>query len=92
MISEVMLAAVNHLQHHTSYGELDIKIISDKEYRLPPEEFYPLGRLGIDIELEGRKVFLGHETMAESILVYGNLVADDFVCYVLEHEKNEKTY
>lgn len=86
MVSEVMLAAVDFLRHNTDFGELDIKILSEEEYRLPPEEHVPLGRWGADIEIDGVKVFLGHESMAEEILWYGKPVANQFLYHVLKEK------
>lgn len=87
MISEVMRVAIEHLRHKTSFGELDIKVLSEKEYRQPPSEFCALGYLGVDIEIEGVKTFLGNESMAENILWYGNTVADDFIYHVIKPVK-----
>lgn len=87
MISEVMRVAIEHLRHKTSFGELDIKVLSEKEYRQPPSEFCALGYLGVDVEIEGNEVFLGHESMAEVILEYGNIVADEFIYNILKPVK-----
>ena len=87
MISEVMRVAIEHLRHKTSFGELDIKVLSEKEYRQPPSEFCALGYLGVDVEIEGIKAFLGNESVAENILWYGNTVADEVICSILKPVK-----
>lgn len=90
-ISDVMLAAVDFLRHKTSFGEIDVKILSENEYRQPPDEFAPAGRVGADIEVEGVKLFLGHECMAEPILWYGAIVADEVVynCLKVKYDRDK---
>jgi hypothetical protein len=71
-----------------------VELLSTEMYRKPPSEFCPLGYLGVDILVEGQKVFLGCESMAEEIAwnPMGRLIAEDFVYRVLNIEKfiNEK--
>ena len=63
-----------------SFGGDKVKIVSGM-YRKEPNEFYKAGQLGLDIELDGVKAFLGCESMAEE-MVYnpmGKFIVDDFV-------------
>lgn len=54
-------------------------------FRLPPDEYTPLGKLGVEIEIMGIRTFLGCESMAEDIAwnPMGQLIADEFVYTVL---------
>jgi hypothetical protein len=68
-----------------SFGGTDVKLISEKMYRIAPDEFTPLGKLGVDIEIMGIKTFLGCESAAEDIACtpYGQMLADEFVATVI---------
>jgi len=68
-----------------SFGGSEVNIISGM-YRKEPNEFYKAGQLGLDIELDGVKVFLGCESMAEE-MVYnqmGKFIVDDFVHHTIK--------
>ena len=72
-----------------TFGGTKVELLSTEMYRLPPSEFCPLGYLGVDILVEGKKVFLGCESMAEEIAwnPLGQYIADDFIYKVLNNEK-----
>lgn len=71
-----------------SFGGTNVKLLSEKMYRLTPDEFTPLGKLGVDIEIEGIKTFLGCESIAEDIAwlpdPYGQAIADELVYNVIK--------
>lgn len=82
------------------WGGIDVEIISEGMYRLPPDEFAKAGRLGVDITLKPSntnipsvKTFLGYESMAEDIAwtPYGKMIADHFVWELLGKEIQEHT-
>ena len=75
-----------------TFGGTKVELLSTEMYRLPPSKFCPLGYLGVDISIEGKKVFLGCESMAEEITwnPLGQYVAEDFVYRALNPESYEK--
>lgn len=68
------------------FGGTKVKLISEKMYRIAPDEYTPLGKLGVDIEIEGIKTFLGCESMAEEIACTpcGRLIAEEFIYSVIK--------
>ena len=83
-ISKSIYIAIDKLK--TRFGGIDVKLLSDEMYRTEPDEFCEIGYLGVDIEIEGIKTFLGCSSMAEIIAYepYGSLVADEFIYTVLK--------
>jgi hypothetical protein len=83
-ISPIIYGAIDKLKK--CFGGTKIELLSEEMYRQPPSEFCPLGYLGVDIKVEGIKVFLGCESMAEDIACtpYGQSIADDFVFRVIK--------
>lgn len=83
-ISPIIYGAIERLKN--SFGGTEVKLLSEKMYRIAPDKYTPLGRLGVDIEIEGIKTFLGCESCAEDIACtpYGQMLADDFVYNVLK--------
>jgi len=69
-----------------TFGGTKVELLSTEMYRLPPSELCALGYLGVDIEVEGIKVFLGCESMAEDIAwnPIGHLIANDFIYNILK--------
>lgn len=64
---------------------LAIKLVSKEMYRKSPNVYTPFGELGVDIEINGCKGFLGCESMAEDICVYGPILFDDFVFNIIKN-------
>jgi len=83
-ISPIVYAAIERLKN--SFGGTDVKLLSEKMYRLKPDENSSIGRLGVDIEIMGIKTFLGCESMAEDIACtpYGQMIADEFVFNIIK--------
>lgn len=77
-ISPILLSAIERLKF--SFGGTDVRLLSNKMFRITPDEFTPLGKLGVDIEIMGIKTFLSCE-IAEEIACtpYGQMIADEFV-------------
>ena len=75
-----------------SFGGTEVKLLSGKMYRITPDEFTPLGQLGVDIEIMGVKTFLGYESIAEDIACtpYGQILADEFVAMVIKEAYPDK--
>jgi len=71
-----------------TFGGTQVELLSTEMYRKPPSEFCALGYLGVDISVEGKKVFLGCESMAEEIAwnPMGWMVAEEFIFEVLKEE------
>ena len=68
------------------FGGTEIKLISEEMYRLPPDEFSPVGKLGVDISIMGIKTFLGCESMAELICQpMGMMIAEEFVFNIIKN-------
>ena len=94
-IAPQVLAAIEILKQ--TFGGTKVELLSTEMYRLPSSEFCPLGYLGVDILVEGKKTFLGCESMAEEIACnpLGMYVAEDFIYKVLNDEfklyENNKT-
>ena len=82
-ISPIIYSAIERLKN--SFDGTEIKLLSEKMYRTTPDEFTPLGKLGVDIEIMGIKTFLGCESMAEDIACtpYGQMLTDEFVATVI---------
>lgn len=55
----------------------DVLILSEM-YRSEPDEFCPLGYLGVDLYIDGKTIFFPYH-IAESICVYGKHIAEEFV-------------
>jgi hypothetical protein len=83
-ISPIIHGAIERLKN--SFGGTEVKLISEEMYRLAPDEFSPVGKLGVDIEIMGIKTFLGCESAAEDIACtpYGQMLADEFVHRVIK--------
>lgn len=64
-VSPIIYGAIEILRK--SFGGTEVKLISEKMYRREPDEWTPLGKLGVDIEINGIKTFLGCESIAEDI-------------------------
>lgn len=79
--------AINIMRN--SFGGTNVKLVGEKLYRTKPDEFCKLGRLGIDIEIEGVKTFMGIESLAEDIAFlpppYGQMIADEFVYNIIKN-------
>ena len=71
-----------------TFGGTDVELISTEMYRKPPSEFCALGYLGVDISIEGKRVFLGCESMAEEIAwnPLGDKIAEDFIYNILKEK------
>ena len=82
-ISPIIYGAIKRLQN--SFGGTKVKLLSEKMYRRTPDEYCALGNLGVDIEIEGIKTFLGCELHAEDIACtpYGQMIADEFVFKII---------
>ncbi len=89
-IGPAIYQAINILKN--CWGGLEIEIVSDGMYRLPPDEYAKAGRLGVDItmkpidsDIPAVKTFLGYESMAEDIAwtPHGQMIADHFVWELL---------
>jgi len=81
------------------WGGIEIEIISDGMYRLPPNEYSRAGMLGVDItikpinsDISAIKTFLGYESMAEEIVYtpYGGMIADHFIWELLGEQLKEE--
>lgn len=83
-ISPIIFGAIEKLKQ--SFGGTKVELLSDKMYRIAPDDQTPLGKLGVDIKIEGIKIFLGCESMAEDIACtpWGQTLADHFVYEVLK--------
>lgn len=68
-----------------AFDGTDVLILSDL-YRQKPNEYYPAGKLGADIWVEGIEVFMGHSEM-EDVLVYGKHMAEEIIGKIL-YNKN----
>jgi hypothetical protein len=73
----------------TSFGGTDVKIISQEMYRNQSDNTTLIGILGVDIEIEGYKVFLSY-SIAEDMCLYGQHVADNFVFNILKGDYKRK--
>ena len=81
-ISPMIYAALDIMRK--CFGGTDVKLLSEKMYRLKPDEYAKAGRLGVDIEVMGIKTFFGCESNAENILTYGQPIADQFVAMLIK--------
>ena len=63
------------------FGGTDVLILSEL-YRLEPDEYHLAGKLGADVYIEGKKIFIGHQEM-EDILFYGKAIAEDMIGTIL---------
>ena len=86
-ISPIIYQAIDILK--SQFGGTDIKLVSDEMYRLEPSEDAPAGKLGVNIQLEGITAFLGLESMAEQIAVYGDAVAQEYIIGVYRAYNNQ---
>lgn len=89
-IPDIIHSAIERLR--MSFGGTEVELLSEKMYRLPPDGFTPLGKLGVDIKIMGIRTFLGCESMAEDIACtpYGQMLADEFVARVVKEAYPEK--
>ena len=69
-----------------AFGGTDILILSDL-YRLDPDEYHKAGKLGADIWIEGKKVFMGFSEI-EDLMIYGPKMAEEYVYNILKDESN----
>ena len=78
-ISKIISKTIELLQEE--YPEFNIKLLTEKMYRMPPSEYAKAGHLGVDMEILGVKVFMGHELHAEDMLCHplGDILRKDFV-------------
>lgn len=74
--------AVNVMK--SCFDGTDILILSEI-YRTEPEEFCPLGYLGVDLYIDGKIVFFPYH-IAESIHAYGKHIAEEFVYSSLKNK------
>jgi hypothetical protein len=83
-ISPIIYGAIEKLRN--SFGGTDVKLLSEEMYRKAPDEYTPLGKLGVDIEIMGIKTFLGCESMAEDIACtpYGQMLAEEFIAIIMK--------
>ena len=65
-----------------AFGGTDILILTDL-YRLTPTPDAPGGKLGADLWIEGKKIFMGYSEM-EDLLIYGPHLAEEFVAIALK--------
>lgn len=85
-ISPVIYEAIEVLR--SRFGGTDVQLISNYMFRLEPTEYAPAGRLGVYVEVEGMRVFLGCESNAEDMLgPLGGAVADEFIYAVIKEKK-----
>lgn len=87
-IPRIIYAALDVMRN--CFGGTEVKLLSKKMYRLPPDEYAKAGRLGVDIEVMGIKTFFGCESNAEDILTYGQPIADEFVAMLIKDAYPEK--
>lgn len=82
-ISPIIHQAINIIKN--SFGGTEVDLISDKMYRSSPNEFKPLGELGVDIKIMNIKTFLSCE-LAENIgcTPYGQKIADEYVYQIIK--------
>jgi hypothetical protein len=69
-----------------AFGGTDILILSDL-YRLEPDEYHKGGKLGADIWVEGKKVFMGFSEI-EDLMIYGPMMAEQYVYNILNDESS----
>jgi hypothetical protein len=85
-ISPVIHKAIEVMR--SRFGGTDVQLISNDMFRLEPTEYAPAGRLGVYIEVEGIRVFLGCESNAEDMLgPLGGAIADEFIYAVIKEKK-----
>jgi len=85
-ISQVILLAVDILRN--CFGGIEIEILDTNMRRTSPNQFAPLGYLGVSISINyiGKyKVFLTCQ-VAEDICTYGYNVAQDYLYEILKHD------
>jgi hypothetical protein len=87
-ISPIIYAALDMMRK--CFGGTEVKLLSEKMYRLKPDENAKAGRLGVDIEVMGIKTFFGCESDAEYMLIYGQPIADEFVAMLIKSTYPEK--
>jgi hypothetical protein len=89
-ISPIIFSAIERLR--LCFEGTHVELISEKMYCLPPDEYSPIGKLGVDITIEGIKVFLGCESMAEEIACtpYGQNIAEEFVYLTIKNASPDK--
>lgn len=81
-ISQVITHSIEVMKK--CFGGTDVKLLSSEMYRETASQ-EGIGRLGVNIEIEGVKTFLSYTDFAESICgPMGNLVAEEFVFMVLK--------
>jgi hypothetical protein len=67
---------------------LDIFLLSTEMYRTEPCKYYKIGRLGVDIYVDGVTAFLGCESNAEDMLgSWGQDVAKEYLHHILNQKK-----
>ena len=87
-ISPIIYAAIERIGY--SFGGTEVKLLSEEMYRRAPDEFCALGRLGVDIEVDGIKTFLGCGIAEDmSCGPYSQMIADEFVWYTIKYNKIE---
>jgi hypothetical protein len=88
-IPDLIHKAIDKLK--TSFGGVDVILISDEIIRTKPDEYAPLGRLGVNIEIEGVKTFLHYET-AESIMYnpFFQRIVDELVFTTIKDLNKDK--
>ena len=89
-ISPIIYGAIERLK--LSFGGTEVQLLCKEMYRLKPNEFSPAGDIGVDIKIEGVKVFLSCPNMGEDIACtpYGQKIADEFVFEVIKTAYPEK--
>lgn len=82
-INKTIYDAISILEK--AFGGTKVELISSEIYRTEPTENNSIGLLGVDIKIEGTKVFLGLASMAEEIAhsPFGKVMADEFVFMTL---------
>jgi len=78
------------------FGGTKVEIVGDRMYRLPPSSDAPAGKLGIDIEVQGIRAFLGCSSNAEEMVhgTMGEALADEFIYSVIKQDfmRNSNKY
>ena len=83
-ISPIVLEAVKMMRK--SFGGVEIEIISKEMVRSSPNQYAPVGNLGVTVSIYSgfrhHRLFLGYQ-LSEDMVFYGQHIADDVVGKVM---------
>ena len=83
MIPSTITLAIEKLRNCFG-GGYDVLLFSKEMYRTEPSQYYKLGRLGVDIYVEGKVVFLGCESDADEMVgPWGQMIVESYMHRVL---------